>query len=36
MYRIKDLREDKTLRQAEVSKVIRTSEQQYSKIEMGK
>ena len=36
MYRIKDLREDKDLSQADVAKVINTSQQQYSKIESGK
>lgn len=36
MYRIKDLREDRDLSQAEVAKVIRTTQQQYSKIETGK
>lgn len=36
MYRIKDLREDRELSQAEVAKVIFTSQQQYSKIETGK
>ena len=36
MYRIKDLREDRDLSQAEVAKVIRTTQQQYSKIEVGR
>ena len=36
MYRIRDLREDRDLSQAEVSKVLKTSQQQYSKIETGK
>ena len=36
MYRIRDLREDNDLSQAEVAKVIRTTQQQYSKIETGK
>ena len=36
MYRIKDLREDRDLTQAEVARVIRTTQQQYSKIESGK
>lgn len=36
MYRIRDLREDKDLSQSEVAKVLRTSQQQYSKIENGK
>ena len=35
-YRIRDLREDNDLTQAEVAKVIRTTQQQYSKIENGK
>ena len=36
MYRIKDLREDKGLSQQEIAKIIKTTQQQYSKIEMGK
>lgn len=36
MYRIKALREDHDLTQAEVARVIRTTQQQYSKIEQGK
>ena len=36
MYRIKDLREDKDLSQAEVAKLLKTTQQQYSKIETGK
>lgn len=36
MYRIKDLREDRDLSQAEIAKVIKTTQQQYSKIETGK
>ena len=36
MYRIKDLREDRDLSQAEIAKVIGTTQQQYSKIEIGK
>lgn len=36
MYKIKDLREDKDLSQAEIAKVIKTTQQQYSKIETGK
>lgn len=36
MYKIRDLREDKDLSQAEIAKVIKTTQQQYSKIEMGK
>lgn len=36
MYRIRDLREDRDLSQAEIAKVIKTTQQQYSKIETGK
>ena len=36
MYRIKDLREDRDLTQATLAKVIKTTQQHYSKIEMGK
>lgn len=36
MYRIRDLREDRDLTQAEVAKVIGTTQQQYSKIETGR
>ena len=36
MYRIRDLREDNDLSQAEVAKIINTTQQQYSKIETGK
>jgi transcriptional regulator with XRE-family HTH domain len=36
MYRIRDLREDSDLSQAEIAKVIKTTQQQYSKIELGK
>lgn len=36
MYRIRDLREDRDLSQADLAKVIQTTQQQYSKIEMGK
>ena len=36
MNRIRDLREDRDLSQAEIAKVIKTTQQQYSKIEMGK
>ncbi|MBQ8003249.1 MAG: helix-turn-helix transcriptional regulator [Clostridia bacterium] len=35
-YRIKALREDRDLSQAEIAKVIKTTQQQYSKIELGK
>lgn len=36
MYRIKDLREDNDLTQADIARVIKTTQQQYSKIENGK
>ena len=36
MYRIKDLREDRDLSRSEIAKVIGTTQQQYSKIELGK
>lgn len=36
MYRIRDLREDRDLSQAQIAKVLKTTQQQYSKIEMGK
>ena len=36
MYRIRDLREDRDLSQAEIAKVIKTTQQQHSKIETGK
>lgn len=36
MYRIKDLREDRDLTQAQIAAVIKTTQQQYSKIENGK
>ncbi len=36
MNRIKDLREDNDLSQATIAKVIKTTQQQYSKIELGK
>ncbi len=36
MYRIRDLREDSDLSQAEIARVIKTTQQQYSKIELGK
>jgi len=35
MYRIRDLREDRDLSQSEIAKVIKTTQQQYSKIENG-
>ncbi len=36
MYRIRDLREDRDLSQYQIAKVIKTTQQQYSKIETGK
>ena len=36
MYRIRDLREDNDLSQSDIAKVIKTTQQQYSKIETGK
>lgn len=36
MNRIRDLREDRDISQAEIAKVIKTTQQQYSKIETGK
>lgn len=36
MYRIRALREDRDLTQAEVASIIKTTQQQYSKIESGK
>ena len=36
MYRLRDLREDRDLSQAEVARIIVTTQQQYSKIELGK
>ena len=36
MYRIRDLREDRDFSQAEIAKVIGTTQQQYSKIETGR
>ena len=36
MYRIRDLREDRDLSQAEIAKILKTTQQQYSKIETGK
>lgn len=36
MYRIRDLREDRDLSQAQIAHVIKTTQQQYSKIETGK
>ena len=36
MYHIKELREDRDLSQREVAKIIKTTQQHYSKIENGK
>ena len=36
MYRIRDLREDRDLTQSDIAEVIKTTQQQYSKIENGK
>ena len=36
MNRIRDLREDRDLSQAEIAAIIKTTQQQYSKIELGK
>lgn len=36
MNRIRELREDRDLSQAEIAKVIKTTQQHYSKIETGK
>lgn len=36
MYRIRDLREDRDLSQSDIAKVLRTTQQQYSKIETGR
>ena len=36
MYRIRDLREDHDLTQAQIAKVLKTTQQQYSKIETGR
>lgn len=35
MYRIKSLREDRDITQTEVAKVVKTTQQHYSKIERG-
>ena len=35
MYKIRDLREDHDLSQSQLAKVIKTTQQQYSKIETG-
>ena len=36
MYRIRDLREDRDLTQAQIAKILKTTKQQYSKIETGR
>ena len=36
MNRIRDLREDRDLSQAQIAQVIQTTQQQYSKIETGR
>ena len=36
MNRIRELREDRDLSQAEIAKVLKTTQQQYSKIETGR
>ena len=36
MYRLKELREHRGLSQREMAEVLQTSQQQYSKIELGK
>ncbi len=36
MYRIKELREDHDLSQSEIARVLKTTQQQYSKIETGR
>ena len=36
MYRIRELREDRDLSQAQIAKLLKTTQQQYSKIELGK
>lgn len=35
MYRIRDLREDNDLTQSAIAKLLNTTQQQYSKIELG-
>lgn len=35
IHRLKDLREDKDLTQVEVAKILNTTQQQYSKYEIG-
>ncbi len=35
MYRLKDLREDKDLTQIEVAKILKTTQNQYSRYETG-
>lgn len=36
MYRIRELREDRDFTQAQIAKALGTTQQQYSKIELGK
>ncbi len=36
MYRIRDLREDHDLTQTQIAKLLKTTQQQYSKIETGR
>ncbi len=36
MYRIRALREDRDLKQADIANLLKTTQQQYSKIETGK
>lgn len=36
MYRIRELREDRDFSQAQIAKLLKTTQQQYSKIELGK
>lgn len=36
LKRLKDLREDKDLKQTDIAKILNTTQQQYSKYEIGK
>lgn len=36
MYRIRDIREDRDLTQAQIASILKTTQQQYSKIETGR
>ena len=36
MYRIRDMREDRDLTQAQIASILKTTQQQYSKIETGR